>query len=366
MTRSPLPQRQSLVAQTAAFLAERIAAGEWRDWLPGERTLCDLLQVSRNTLRAALARLAREGRVRAEHGAGHRILVAAPREAVRAATDVALLAPEPIERLRPNQNLWIDDLRALLSERGVKLRVFHGRAYYGAGAGPALRKLVTRHPHGCWVLLLASETMQRWFAAHRVPCVLAGSPYPGIDLPFRDLDHRAMCRHAAGVLLGLGHRRITLLAPRAKRAGDLASEAGFLEAVRQSRCTDVAAAILHHDESVASAAETARRLVRQRPRPTALVTVHPYFHLAVATRLQQLGVRVPADLAMISRDDDPFLAFLSPVPARYVAGPHPFARSLLRPVLELLAGGAVSARVGWIMPEFHRGETIGPPPAAGS
>lgn len=358
-----LPQRQSLVAQTAIFLTQRMEVGEWCDWLPSERALCELLQVSRNTLRAALSRLASEGRIRAVHGAGNQILKPRPASASRRPPpDVALLAPEPIERLRPMQSLWIDDMRALLSERGVKLRIFHGHHYFAANPGPALQKLVTRHPHGCWILMLAGETVQRWFKANAIPCVVAGSTYPGLDLPFRDLDHRAMCRHAAGALLGLGHRRLMLLTQKSKRAGDLEGEAGFLEGVRQSRHPDATATVLHHDESLGSVVSAVRRIVRLQPRPTGLIVVHPYYYLAVASRLAQCGVQVPRDMSMISRDDDPFLGYLAPAPARYVVGPHLMARSLLRPVLARLEGSVVTPRASRIMPEFRRGESIGPPP----
>lgn len=357
-----LPQRQSLVAQTIAFLNAQIESGEWREWLPSERSLCDLLQVSRNTLRAALAQMKKEGRIRPVHGAGNQILVKSATDSDRPRSrDVALLTPEPIERLRPIQTLWIDDMRALLSERGLRLRVFHGHHYFAANPGPALHKLVTRNPHGCWILMLANETVQRWFDKNEIPCIVAGSTYAGLDLPFRDLDHRAMCRHAAGFLLGLGHRRLVMLTQKSRRAGDLESEAGFVEGVKQSRRPDAEAVVIHHDETVAGITHAVRRILKLRPAPTALLVVHPHYYLATASRLAQSGVRIPEDMSLISRDDDPFLSFLVPVPARYVASPHLLARSLLRPVLELLEGNAVTQRASLIMPEFLRGESVASP-----
>jgi LacI family transcriptional regulator len=259
------------------------------------------------------------------------------------------------------QSLWIDDMRALLSERGVRLRVFHGQQYFAANPGPALHKLVTRHPHGCWILMLAQEAMQRWFVKHAIPCIVAGSTYPGLDLPFRDLDHRAMCRHAAGVLLGLGHRRLVMLTVKSGRAGDLASEEGFLAGVRQSRRSDAEALVVHHDASVAGGAHAVRRILKLQPAPTAWVVTNPHYYLAAAGWLAAAGGRIPHDVSMISRDDDPFLAFLVPEPARYCVGPHVMAKALLRPVLDLLKGAGVTQRSGLIMPKFLRGGSIAPP-----
>lgn len=357
-----LPQRQSLVAQTVAFLNARIDGGEWRDWLPSERSLCELLQVSRNTLRAALAQMKTEGRIRPVHGAGNQILAKAGQTDGRPRSqDVALLTPEPIERLRPMQSLWIDDMRALLSERGIRLRVFHGRHYFAPNAGPSLQRLVTRNRHGCWILLLAGEQVQRWFGENGIPCIVAGSSYEGLGLPFRDLDHRAMCRHAAGVLLGLGHRRFVMLTQKSKRAGDLESEAGFTEGARQSRHENTSAVVIYHDETVASVAHAVRRILKLQPTPTAILVAHPHYYLAVATRLAQAGVRVPEEISLISRDDDPFLSFIVPVPARYMVSPHLMARSLLRPVLELIEGHVVTQKKSLIMPKFFRGESIAAP-----
>jgi DNA-binding LacI/PurR family transcriptional regulator len=356
-----LPQRHSLVGQTVAFLDAQIAGGQWRDWLPPERTLCETLQISRSTLRRALEQMRRDGRVRSEHGAGNRILrKAKPRRARLRSHDVALLAPQPLERLRPTQALWIDELRAMLNEHGVRLHVFHGAQYFRAKPGAALEKLLRQNPHGCWVLTLASPGCQQWFARRGTACLVAGSCHTGIDLPFRDLDHRAMCRHAAGVLLAAGHRRLAFLAQKTRLAGDIESEAGFLEGVNQSPRGGASAQVCHHDATANGIALALRRLLAQRPAPTALLVANAYHYLAVVSRLAQLGRLAPRDFSIISRDEDPFLTFLAPEPARYVASPQAFAKSLLRPVMELLEHGAVSQRAARLMPEFIRGETVGP------
>jgi DNA-binding LacI/PurR family transcriptional regulator len=354
-----IPRRQSLVSQTATILREEIRQGQWREWLPGERALCEALQVSRNTLRAAVAQLKREGVIRSMHGAGNRILVLPELPAGNLRSrDVALLSPEALQRLRPSMALWIDELRAMLSERGCRLHLFHGPQYFRVNPGAALEKLVAQHRHGCWVLALSNEPIQRWFERSGVPCVVAGTGYPGVNLPFRDLDHHAICRHAAGVMLGLGHRKIALLLHKSRRAGDLESEAGFLEGVRASPHKEASASATYHAATVGSISAALRRLMNLSPPPTALLVANAYHYLTVVSWLARAGVRVPQDVSVVSRDEDTFLSFLVPAPSRYVASPHTMAKSLLRPVLEMLDGGVVTQRGIRIMPDFVRGETI--------
>ena len=356
-----LPPRVSLAAQVTSCLRTAIAEGRWRDWLPAERALGEALQVSRSTLRLALEQLAREGVVRAEHGAGHRILASHPLRSTPPSRDVALLTPEPLERLRPSQTLWIDELRALLAEQGSRLSIVHGRAYGRDEPGPALARLVRQRPHGCWVLLLASAGCQRWFAQRGLPAVVAGTCHEGVDLPYRDIDHRATCRHAAGVLLGRGHRRIALVCPRTRFAGDLESEAGFLEGVGRGGRDDSRGMLCRHAGTPAGLMRALGLLMAGPRRPTGLVVVNAHHSLTVVSGLARLGWRVPEDVSVLSRDDDPFLSFLVPPLARYAAQPREFARSVVRPVKELLAGGPAVVRAAWSMPRFEPGASVAPP-----
>lgn len=359
-----LPQRHSLASQTADILREGISRGIWRDKLPGERILCEKYQISRNTLRTALEQLQRDKLIQAVHGSGNRILAKPQKNAGRRRSpDVGLLSPEPLERLRPTQTLWIDELRAMLSERGCQLHVFHGRQYFRADPGPALRRLIAENPHGCWILTLSNAAIQGWFAKHAVPCVVAGSVHAGLDLPHRDLDHRALCRHAAGVMLGLGHRRLALVIAKSQLAGDLESEMGFVEGVNKSSQTGAEAFVCRHDGSVGGINRALRRLLDQQPPVSAILVANAYHYLTVVSRLAQMGRRVPQDVSVISRDDDLFLSYLAPSPARYAAHAQVLARSLLRPVLELLDGEPIAQRGTRLMPEFIPGEstTAGPP-----
>ncbi len=350
-----IPHR-TVAGQIAAQLRAEMERGAWQEWLPSERDLSRTLQASRNTIRAALAQLKAEGFLRPHRGLGNRIEprrgpVAAPAEA----RSVGVVIPEPIGRLRPHIALWIDELKDLLIEEGLRLRLHEGRQYFQGKPDRALARLVGQHRHAAWVLTLSSEAMQRWFAARRLPCVVAGSVYPGVPLPCCDLDYRASCRHAAGVLLRLGHRRIALLNREERRAGDVDSELGFLEGAKSSSRAEIRAEVAYHRDDAVSVGRALKRLLDQPAPPTAIVVCNSYAYLSAISWLAQRGLRVPRDLSLISRDDDPFLAALTPAPARYVVAPRQFATRILGPLLRWVNGRGGPAQPARLLPRYVAG-----------
>jgi LacI family transcriptional regulator len=93
--------------------------------------------------------------------------------------------------------------------------------------------------------------------------------------------------------------------------------------------------------------------------PTALLVSNGASYLTVISALAQRKLRVPQDVSVLSRDDEPFLHFLVPKPAYYAANPHTFAKRLLKPVVQSLAGEAVIPRNTRILPKFTKGGSLG-------
>lgn len=361
----PTPRRfASLAAQVASALREEINRGVWTEWLPGERALTEMLQVSRKTLRKALGQLRSAGLITTEHGLGNRIL---PRngESGKSRQDssiIALLTPEALEQMRPYTSLWVNHLRTLLAKKGMQLLTFNGQKYFSRHPDKALARLVAQTPAACWLLANSTDATQRWFAEKRIPSVVAGSCHPGIDLPQADLDHYALCRHAAGVMLGAGHRRVALLNERSGRAGDLESEAGFIAGVRKSPHPEAVPLVIYHEHSPASLSRALQRLIENAHSPTALLVSNGASYLTVVSVLAQRGLRVPQDISVVSRDDEPFLGFLVPLPAHYAASPNVFAKKLMKPLMQSAAGEAVVPRKTLIFPNYVKGGSLTPPP----
>jgi LacI family transcriptional regulator len=358
-----LLSQRTVASQIAAQLRTSIENGVWCDWLPSERVLCQMMQASRNTVRAAINQLKAEGLVKSEKPTGNRIVRGGRRARKKSRMkSVGIVVPEAVYSLRPLIGLWIDELKDMLLEEECVLRVHDGQQYYRTNPAAALAKLIKQNQHDAWVLVLSSEAMQQWFVRSKVPCLVAGSIYPGIQLPFYDFDYRAICRHAAGVLLRLGHRRIAFLNHKHPRAGEVAGELGFNEGIRASSHPETFSAIVYHCDDVESVRRALEHLRRNRKGfPTALVVSSSYAYVAVVTLLANMRLRVPQDVSLISRDDDPLLRAIYPTPARYTVSPHAFARRLIGPISRLIRALPVAHAKAYFLPKFTSGESTGAP-----
>ncbi len=352
----------SLPVQVAQVIQSGIADGRWIDWLPGERTLVTELKVSRKTVRKALAHLEHDGWIEAELGKGHRILKAGAPQPTGGGGSVGLLLPESVEVLRTFTNLWINELRVFLAAHDLSLRVFSGHKYYSRAPSRALERLSQHQPQKAWVLTHSTEAMQRWFERRGMAVVVAGSIHRAAQLASVDLDYQAVCRHAAGTMLRAGHRHLAIVVGKPERAGDRESISGFEQGVEAGRHPDASILVCRHDCTPAGVNRAVQRLVKTKPTPTAVLVANSAHYLAVHTGLTALGKVIPDEVSLISRDDDPYLAFVHPQPTRYACPPAQMARMIGRALLR--AGGEAEAesRATTLMPEIIKGASFGKPP----
>lgn len=351
-----VPPRPSLITHSADFLREALHAGEWTEVLPSERALCLRLQISRPTLRAVLAQLEGEGVISAVENKRRRILSRSPaRQTSTQSRMIALLSPVPQQAMPPFVLFWVDALRELLMDAGYQLEVHEHAHCFTAKPAGALKKLTQRVPASAWVLFRSTAMMQHWFATQRLPAIIAGSCVEGVELPSVDIDYRATCRHAAGMLRQKGHQRIALLLPGASHGGDGESEHGFREAMSTGEATPI---VLQHHEAAEEVVQQLDAILRRKPAPTAFLVARSSHTLTVVTHLLRSGHRLPRDFAVVSRDDDAFLDHVVPRITRYSADAAKFAKRLSKLVLELAQTGRTSTTPVRLMPDLRRGETI--------
>ncbi len=358
-----LPQKISLVAQTASVLLEEIQGGRWVGLLPGEHALCAQLHVGRKTLRAALDRLRQEGMLKCERGCRRKIILRRAADTTPRAMRVVLLMPAALQFLNPFVLFLVDHLREYLAEEGYQLETHTSPALYRARVPQGLETLSrTLHPAG-WVMLHSTEPMQKWFAARQLPCVVMGSRYPGVKLPSVDVDYEAVCVHAVNQFASRGHKQLVLINPQTAAAGDVRTETGFREAVAQTRASGIQAEVVKHDGTVSGICRRVAGLMARPQPPSAFLVSRAHYFLTVVTSLLSAGVKVPDDVALISRDNDTSLEAIVPSVARYSRNPETFAADASRLVMGMIRGtGRIAEHK--IMPNFIRGETLGRPPAA--
>ncbi len=251
--------------------------------------------------------------------------------------------------------------RALLRS-GHALEIYENKQCYGNNPSKVLEKLIKYDAPDCWVLYRATKKIQEWFLKNKIPCVVVGACHQGIDLPFVSEDYRAISRHAAGMMLSLDHRKIAVLLPDDERAGDLESEQGFLEGVRQSKHRNVEPVIIYHDDSVEGLHKTLKELFIKKYLPTAMLVENTNNYLTLMSFLAQRRLCIPDDISLIARAGDNYLSYILPEPARYLLSTHPIASKLYQIILQLIKGNKATPRENKIFPKFIKGSSLGPPP----
>lgn len=352
-----IPIRTSLVAQTKAILRRQIAAGVWQESLPSEVRLCGELQVSRITVRGALAELVAEKIVSSGRGQRRRILKRPKGTRSAPPKRVVLLAPVPLAAMGRFELYWIDEVREHLADAGFQLQVHKDVTCSSNKPGKGLEMLRQQLNPAGWVLLQCGRATQQWFSKLGQPAVIAGSRHAGVNLPFVDLDYRALCRHAAGRFLARGHRRLAFVSLNSGLAGDLESEQGFLEAT-QSATPPAKVVVLRHDRSPEDVIRRVDALLNRPDAPTGYLVSKAYHALTVIGCLRRRGVRVPEDVSVISRDSESYLAHTVPPMTHYAADPELLARNISRLLLKMIASGMVFPRECQIMPQFVAGGTL--------
>ncbi len=355
-----IPRRISFSSQIAAAIRKGIEEGTWADYLPGERRLCETFQASRPTVRAALRSLAKDGWFEIRQGRRNRLRTGtAGRNRPAPKRSVGIIVHEPFSHLGSTLTQGLSEMRVHLAEQGFTTEVYVCPAHGSRAQKRGLESFVRQNRVSCCVLVSTSRTVQRWFSGNSIPALVLGSCHPSVRLPSLDVDYRAVCRHAAGIFLGKGHRHIALVVPDFGTAGDLASEESFREAIEQQGGASARALVVRHNGTAQSITARLDALFKSAHPPTALLVARTQYVFIVIMHLLNRGLGVPGAVSFIARDSDLLFETVEPPLAHYALKRDAYIRQLCRLMLQMISERPAPKPI-LIVPKFFAGRTVKP------
>lgn len=289
------------------------------DRLPSIRTLVTDAGVSHNTVVKAMEELERDGYVDLQIGRGAFVS----------------RRPQPVEGCPPHpggtiiyaapewhdHSIWsLGNEISLVAMRSGR-RVLPWRFFPGTTL-EALTAFLPSVPDLVGVVVLPvacgfAPAHWRHLMAQGVPVVSLAPTLPGSDVPTICADPQVTGRHLAQHLLDLGHRGLAFLQSQPASAITAAMIAGARSAVTAAGFQRDALAV--HESGFAdfsdpleAGARLARAAIAAPSRPTGLICTAGVSAVAAIRSLSEAGLRVPADMSVISVGDQPLFAHLVP------------------------------------------------------
>ena len=352
-----IPQRSSLHDQLVELLREGIASSRWEGELPSEAELCQEFQVSRMTLRKALGHLAVERWITlGGRGKRHRINRISHKRNYSKARTIRLLTPFDPMSTGSIDHLMFATFAERLGVSGYQLKTeWHPRLF--ENFQPSMLARLDAHPDTAgWVLLYATESIQRWFAERDRPAVVLGRCHENIALSSVYPDTEASARHAAGLLFSRGHREMVYLIAELTSLSDRRGAEVF---VAEARRLGAQARTVTYKAEPEPASRTIKDLIATKPRPTGFLIGNTDVAITLLCHLQAAGIRVPAETSLIVNWDDHCLNCTFPIIARYHTSGQALGSKLGTVMLDLIRHGIGKIRSYPIVPEYVAGGSVG-------
>ncbi|KKB11679.1 hypothetical protein VE25_10880 [Devosia geojensis] len=196
----------------------------------------------------------------------------------------------------------------------------HGYAVYISSTGgsrakeiDALNRLRDQHVDGLIMMTNQPDdgTLARLLkGAGNV--VLLDEDVPDVAVPRVFVENVEGAYLAANHLIELGHDDIALISGPAELFSVRERLAGFERAMDEARLPVRAHWILLKDYSRQFGYEAMRWLLKQSPRPTAVLACSDYLAIGALKAVREAGLTVPGDISLVGFDDMPFAELVDP------------------------------------------------------
>ncbi|MBA2954423.1 substrate-binding domain-containing protein [Nocardioides sp. MAH-18] len=263
---------------------------------------------------------------------------------------VALVIAESEERVfgEPFFAGIVRGIGAALGAAGRQLVLLLAQASERRGT---LDEFLTRQ-HVDGVLLLSlhdDDQLPGRIREHGLPVVVGGRANPALETDFVDVDNVQGARLAVEHLVGSGHRRIaTIAGPPDMVAGHSRYE-GYAAALEAAGLPVDEALVAHGDFGQASGESAMRALLERSPAPDAVFCANDLMAAGALRALNDAGVQVPEDIAVVGFEDAPIAASTHPPLTTVHQSPEEMGREMVAMLLAAMAD-PTTPRPGRMLP----------------
>jgi LacI family transcriptional regulator len=175
------------------------------------------------------------------------------------------------------------------------------------------------------------------------PVVLIDRVLAGYDCDAVVLDNRAAVGEAMAHLIGLGHRRIGLIAGLPESFTGRERLEGYRESLGRAGLAEDPELIQFGNFRSAEAITATRRLMALDPPPTALLAANNLSAIGAMKALSALGLACPGDVSLAAIDDFPWADVFEPKLTTVAQPVEAFGAEAARMLVERM-GGSVRGR----------------------
>lgn len=175
-----------------------------------------------------------------------------------------------------------------------------------------------------------------------IATVALTSVLPPSDGPVLDtvcIDGVAAARTAVMYLIERGHRRIGMVAGEAGTPPREDRVRGYMEALQERDLLFDQMLVRGSDFTESGGYDAARELLRLAERPTAIFAANDLMAMGVLAALNEHGLRIPEDIAVVGFDDIPAARLVAPSLTTVAQYPERLGARTAELLLERLAGG---------------------------
>jgi GntR family transcriptional regulator, arabinose operon transcriptional repressor len=310
-----------LLSQLMTYFRERILDGRLSvgTRLPTDDELADLYQISRDTVRQALALLANEGLIERVQGRG--TFVIQPRSNGSPVTQpkqkqIGLVLNRTL-RTHLTMNLLVG------VEQAAKSHGYNVSFTYAEGEQDQqardIARLQANHILGMIIWAMGDTTHDnsiQQLQTDQFPLILIDRYFPGLAIDYVGSDNIGGGYRATEHLLILGHRRIGFVFAQEETLQTTSVYErwqGYCKALQKYEVPYDETLVVPDVRKLQSGAREGLVEFLQRPdRPSAIFAVNDYIALDVLQAARAIHLRIPEDLAIVGFDDQEFAAHVHP------------------------------------------------------